>query len=78
MEILKFTLLTGLVLTPFPLQPHFACPYFVTRQTPPKEGHESDTNGDTAADAFEDIFREESDTDSLVMDVPIMSGGNGQ
>ncbi|TVY50806.1 hypothetical protein LCER1_G005943 [Lachnellula cervina] len=31
-----------------------------------------------AADAFEDIFREESDTDSLVMDVPIMSGGNGQ
>jgi len=31
-----------------------------------------------AADAFEDIFREESETDSLIMDVPVMSGGNGQ
>jgi len=31
-----------------------------------------------AADAFEDVFKEESDADSLVMDVPIMSGGNGQ
>ncbi|TVY41725.1 hypothetical protein LSUB1_G001657 [Lachnellula subtilissima] len=31
-----------------------------------------------AADAFEDIFREESDTGSLVMDVPVMSGANGE
>ncbi|TVY46216.1 hypothetical protein LOCC1_G002527 [Lachnellula occidentalis] len=49
-----------------------------------KKKHQMRKNGDfelyfvdrAAADAFEDIFREESDTGSQVMDVPVMSGGN--
>ncbi|TVY93888.1 hypothetical protein LAWI1_G000531 [Lachnellula willkommii] len=58
---------------PFPTPPYkppFACLYLVTRQNSKERV--------IAADAFEDVFREESDTDSLVMDVPAMSGGNGQ
>jgi hypothetical protein len=39
-------------------------------------------DSEIAADAFEDVFLPESDggdgdADSLVMDVPVMSGGNG-
>ena len=41
-------------------------------------GQRIEADRSTAADAFEDVFTNESDTGSLVMDVPIMSGGNGQ
>lgn len=30
-----------------------------------------------AADAFEDVFKEESDTEEAIVDVPVMSGGAG-
>ncbi|TVY20031.1 hypothetical protein LARI1_G002115 [Lachnellula arida] len=56
----------------------FCANYKKKRQMRPHGNFEIYFVDRAAADAFEDVFREESDTDSLVMDVPAMSGGNGQ
>jgi hypothetical protein len=80
---LRFILSIGLVcylfFSPFArVQIHYGAARPGVWKTGGERDGEKDADDRLAADAFEDVFKEESDTDSLVMDVPVMSGGNGQ